>query len=126
LGTSPILAGADIEQVRVWLADSPGANANLHYVLDQAAREVLRLRRAGKRVLLHCATGQSRTPAVAAVHSHLVTGADPKTALKELREVLVGGWQLLAHPELHDAVHELTILAAPGGDPTGPTPQSTG
>jgi protein-tyrosine phosphatase len=46
----------------VWLVDTPGTNANLHYVLDQAAREVLWLRQDGKRVLLHCQAGQSRPP----------------------------------------------------------------
>ncbi|MGW0630292.1 ADP-ribosylglycohydrolase family protein [Streptomyces sp. NPDC002758] len=89
-------------------------------MVDQAAREVLRLRRAGKRVLLHCAAGQSRTPAVAAVYSHLATGLDSKTALSDLRKVLLHGWQLSAHPELHNAVHELTTTAAPGGDPASP------
>ncbi|MEU5591493.1 ADP-ribosylglycohydrolase family protein [Streptomyces sp. NPDC020298] len=112
MGTEPVLPGADAEHVRVWLVDSHGDNANLHYVVDQAAREVLRLRREGKRVLLHCVAGQSRTPAVAAVYSHLATGTDAETALKELREVLVGGWQLSAHPQLHDCVHELTVTAA--------------
>jgi ADP-ribosylglycohydrolase/protein-tyrosine phosphatase len=107
VGTDPILAGADVEHLRVWLVDSQGENANLHYVLDQAARQVLRLRQEGKRVLLHCVAGQSRTPAVAALYSHLATGIDPKTALSDLREVLVHGWQLSAHPELHDAVLDL-------------------
>ncbi|WP_234538360.1 ADP-ribosylglycohydrolase family protein [Streptomyces shenzhenensis] len=107
MGAAPVLPDADAEHVRVWLVDNDGDNANLHYVVDQAAREVLRLRGAGKRVLLHCAAGQSRTPAVAAVYSHLATGADAGTALKELREVLVHGWQLSAHVELLEAVHAL-------------------
>ncbi|MFF8592555.1 ADP-ribosylglycohydrolase family protein [Streptomyces sp. NPDC015220] len=107
MGTDPVLPDADVEHVRVWLVDSDGDNANLHYVLDQAAREVLRLRRAGKRVLLHCAAGQSRTPAVAALYSHLAGGRDAETALSELRAVLPHGWQLPAHAELLDAVHAL-------------------
>jgi ADP-ribosylglycohydrolase/protein-tyrosine phosphatase len=115
-GTDPILPGADVEHVRVWLVDSEKENANLHFVLDQAARQVLRLRQEGKRVLLHCLAGQSRTPAVAAVYSHLATGTDSKTALSDLREVLLHGWQLSAHPEMHDAVHELTT--GPGGGRT--------
>ncbi|WP_431969119.1 ADP-ribosylglycohydrolase family protein [Actinacidiphila sp. bgisy160] len=123
VGTAPLLPGTDTEHVRVWLVDSQGSNANLHYVVDQAARQVLRLRQEGKRVPLHCFAGQSRTPAVAAVYSHLAHGTDPTTALKDLREVLVQGWHLSAHPELHDVVHELTTTAAPQGKPTGPTPQ---
>ncbi|MEU5100085.1 ADP-ribosylglycohydrolase family protein [Streptomyces sp. NPDC020996] len=113
MGTAPVLTAADdAEHVRVWLVDRDGDNANLHYVVDQAAHQVLRLRGAGKRVLLHCAAGQSRTPAVAAVYSHLATGTDAETALKDLREVLVGGWQLSAHVELLDAVHALAGPAA--------------
>ncbi|MGW7258691.1 ADP-ribosylglycohydrolase family protein [Streptomyces sp. NPDC054834] len=123
IGTDPILAGADVEHLRVWLVDSQGENANLHYVLDQAARTVQQLRLAGKRVLLHCVAGQSRTPAVAALYSHLATGTDSKTALSDLREALVHGWQLSAHAEMHDAVHELTNV--PGdGQPTGPGVQT--
>ncbi|MFH9967336.1 ADP-ribosylglycohydrolase family protein [Streptomyces mirabilis] len=117
MGTGPVLPGTDVEHVRVWLVDSQGDNANLHYVVDQAAREVLRLRQDGKRVLLHCYAGQSRTPAIAAVYSHLATGIDPKTALKDLRTALVNGWHLSEHPELHDAVHELATQAAPGRQP---------
>ncbi|MGX1887233.1 hypothetical protein [Streptomyces sp. NPDC055287] len=36
------------------LVDKESANANLHYVLDQTAREIVRLRQEGKRVFLHC------------------------------------------------------------------------
>ncbi|MFI6358226.1 ADP-ribosylglycohydrolase family protein [Streptomyces sp. NPDC050743] len=115
VGTDPILPGSDIEHVRVWLVDSQGHNANLHYVMDQAARQVLRLRHAGKRVLLHCAAGQSRTPAVAALYSHLATGTDAETALNDLRRVLTGGWHLDKHPEMQDAVHALATPAASDG-----------
>ncbi|MEV5784312.1 ADP-ribosylglycohydrolase family protein [Streptomyces sp. NPDC052287] len=120
MGTDPILSGTDVEHVRVWLVDSNGKNANLHYVLDQAARQALRLRQEGKRVLLHCLAGQSRTPAVAALYSHLATGTDSKTALNDLRRVLTSGWHLEAHPQMHDAVHELTAGRAGGGQPVGP------
>lgn len=118
-GTDPILPGADVECVRVWLVDSEGENANLHYVLDQAARQVVRLRQKGKRVLLHCVAGQSRTPAVAAIYSYLATGTDSRTALDDLRRVLHSGWRLWAHPEMLEAVHELTAGSG-GGQPAGP------
>lgn len=114
IGTAPLLPGTDIEHVRVWLVDSDGSNTNLHYAVDQAARQVLRLRQEGKRVLLHCFAGQSRTPAVAAVYSHLSQGIDAETALRDLRRTLTGGWHLHAHPELQDAVRELT--AGPSRD----------
>ncbi|MEU4092195.1 ADP-ribosylglycohydrolase family protein [Streptomyces sp. NPDC026673] len=112
VGTDPLLPGTRVEQVRVWLVDSDGANANLHYVVDQAARQVLRLRQEGKRVLLHCFAGQSRTPAVAAVYSHLAKGTDAESALRDLRRALTGGWHLHAHPELRSAVDDLTTPAA--------------
>ncbi|WUD71682.1 ADP-ribosylglycohydrolase family protein [Streptomyces sp. NBC_00510] len=116
VGSDPLLPGTpDVEQVRVWLVDSEGANANLHHVVDQAARQVLRLRQEGKRVLLHCHAGQSRTPAVAAVYSHLATGTDAQSALRDLRRALTGGWHLHAHPELQSAVHDLTAPAAAAG-----------
>ncbi|MER5480853.1 ADP-ribosylglycohydrolase family protein [Streptomyces sp. NPDC002734] len=108
VGTDPVLPGNDVEHVRVWLVDSQGENANLHYVLDQAARQVLRLREEGKRVLLHCLAGQSRTPAVAALYSCLATGTDSTSALNDLRDALHAGWTLSYHPEMQEAVHELT------------------
>ncbi|MDQ0785716.1 ADP-ribosylglycohydrolase family protein [Streptomyces sp. B3I8] len=111
MGTDPVLPGTDAEHVRVWLVDSDKQNANLHYVVDQAAREVLRLRKEGKRVLLHCVAGQSRTPAVAAVYSHLAHGIGSEAALSGLREVLPHGRQLSAHTELLDAVHALAAGA---------------
>lgn len=135
MGTEPVLPGIEAEHVRVWLVDGDGHNANLHYVVDQAAREVLRLRQAGKRVLLHCVAGQSRTPAVAAVYSHLARGIGAEAALSGLREVLPHGWQLSAHPELLDAVHALTsgstgstgsdgsAGSAAGGQPDGVAPE---
>ncbi|WP_406351231.1 ADP-ribosylglycohydrolase family protein [Streptomyces sp. NBC_01635] len=122
-GTDPILPGTNVEHVRVWLVDSQGENANLHYVLDQAARQVLRLRQEGKRVLLHCLAGQSRTPAVAAIYSHLATGTDSKTALNDLRRVLTNGWHLDAHPQMHDAVHELTTAPATDRKTAGAVPR---
>ncbi|WP_234048906.1 ADP-ribosylglycohydrolase family protein [Streptomyces liliifuscus] len=106
VGQGPIFSSTDIEHVRVWLVDREGENSNLHYALDQAARQVLRLRKEGKRVFLHCVAGRSRTPAVAATYSTLL-GTDPRTALTEVWVTLGKHWTLLAHPQLHDAVYEL-------------------
>lgn len=107
VGSGPILTQTNVEHIRVWLVDKPGANNNLHFVLDQAAREVLRLRRSGKRVLLHCVAGQSRTPAVAAVYSHLAYGIAPLEALREVHRTLRGYWTLPNHPDMLRAVFEL-------------------
>lgn len=76
----PGLAPGD--RVEVWLADREGVNPNLHFVLDEAARAVAALRAEGKRVLLHCAAGQSRTPAVAAHYAAAACGADVVEALR--------------------------------------------
>lgn len=65
-----------------WLIDRDGANPNLHYVLDQAAELLTRLRRDARTVLVHCAAGRSRTPAVAAVYAARI-GVPPHDALAD-------------------------------------------
>ncbi|MCM2430914.1 ADP-ribosylglycohydrolase family protein [Streptomyces sp. RKAG337] len=107
VGSDPVLTPADIEHVRVWLVDKSGANSHLHFTLDQAAREVLRLRREGKRVLLHCVAGRSRTPAVAALYSNLAYDVPPMDALREVKRALGNYWTLPNHPEMLDAVFQL-------------------
>lgn len=65
VGTAQVPAGLLVAEVR--LIDSvPEDNLNADFVIDDAARTVLRLRDAGHRVFLHCVAGQSRTPTVAA------------------------------------------------------------
>ncbi|MCY1136384.1 ADP-ribosylglycohydrolase family protein [Actinoplanes sp. Pm04-4] len=82
-------AGVPAEnQVQVWLVDQPGANANTAYALDQAARMVATLRDEGHRVLLHCAAGQSRTPAAGARYAMLRSGRGGQEALDEMRTLL--------------------------------------
>jgi len=102
----PHLAPEDT--VEVWLHDRPGANRNLHFVLDQAARMVALLRAEGKRVLLHCAACQSRTPAVAARYASVHCGADVVEALREIIATVAGH---LDNPELSRAVAELDGVA---------------
>lgn len=91
------------------------ATAGLPYVLDQAARQVLRLRRAGKPVLLHSAAGPTRASAVAAVYGHLIGGVPD------------GSLPVSGHPELRAAVRLLTSAPAPdapydAGAPATPLP----
>jgi ADP-ribosylglycohydrolase len=76
------------DQVQVWLVDRPGANPNVAFAVDQAARMVATLRAEGHKVLLHCAAGQSRTPAVAARYAMVHAGRDGASALDEMRAVL--------------------------------------
>ncbi|MET8837777.1 ADP-ribosylglycohydrolase family protein [Micromonospora sp. NPDC004540] len=93
-------------RVGAWLVDQPGANAHPHFVVDQAARMLLKLRKEGHVVLLHCAAGQSRTPAVAARYTTLTTGTPARAALAELRGLLdTHGWTL--NPELRQVVEQL-------------------
>ncbi|MEY9212294.1 dual specificity protein phosphatase family protein [Thermobifida halotolerans] len=92
------------DTVEVWLHDRPGANRNLHFVLDEAARAVARLRAEGRRVLLHCAACQSRTPAVAARYASLACGVDVVEALRTIISTVVGH---LNNPELSRAVAAL-------------------
>ncbi|MFD0622214.1 ADP-ribosylglycohydrolase family protein [Streptomyces sanglieri] len=117
VGRDPVFSRTGADHVRVWLVDKEGENPNLHYALDQAARQVLRLRQEGKRVFLHCVAGRSRTPAVAATYSTLL-GTDPHTALTDIWTALNKHWTLLAHQQLHDAVYELA-----GQPPHRPQPQ---
>jgi hypothetical protein len=73
-----------VEHIRVWLIDAgPKSNPNLEFVLDDTARIIQTLRAEGKRVLLHCVEGRSRTPAVAARYA-LLLGRDPVDVLRAM------------------------------------------
>ncbi|WP_299926120.1 ADP-ribosylglycohydrolase family protein [uncultured Nocardioides sp.] len=62
-------------------------NPNVDFVIDDAARTVLRLRDEGKRVFLHCVAAHSRTPTVAARVGVLV-GHDLGAALRAVVDAL--------------------------------------
>jgi len=82
-----------VEHVEFWLIDAGAReNANLEFVIDDAARTVQTLRAEGKTVLLHCVEGRSRTPSVAGRYS-LLLGEEP-------REVLDAMTWSLPDPEL--------------------------
>lgn len=75
---------------QVRLLDSVAVdNPNVDFVIDDAARTVLRLRDAGHRVYLHCVAGQSRTPTVAA-RVAVLDGVPRERALREVTAVLPG------------------------------------
>jgi ADP-ribosyl-[dinitrogen reductase] hydrolase len=101
VGTAQVPSG--VEHHEVWLVDRPevAANPNLDLVLEDTVEAVRTLREEGKRVLLHCAGGRSRAPAIAA-------------AVLADREGMSGGAALAAIsaaiPE-HDR-HNRTLLAA--------------
>lgn len=92
------------DRAMAWLVDTPGANANLHFTLDEAARSIASFRREGKRVLVHCAYGRSRTPAVAARYAALHLGVDTTEALRTTLAA-VGGH--MKNPDMAHAVAEL-------------------
>lgn len=58
----------DLLSIQVWLVDQPDRNANLGWVLAEAADAVAELRAEGRTVFLHCAEGRSRTASVAALY----------------------------------------------------------
>ncbi|GAA3762351.1 hypothetical protein HDA32_005814 [Spinactinospora alkalitolerans] len=80
-------------------------------LIDLAARAVAGLRAEGRRVLLHCAVGRSRTPAVAVRYAAL-TGTDTAAAFRDVLKALKPNRPLLDH-ELERAVYELAGEHAP-------------
>ncbi|MFC3997517.1 dual specificity protein phosphatase family protein [Nocardiopsis sediminis] len=111
------------DRVEVWLHDREQVNPNLHFVLDEAAGAVAALRAEGKRVLLHCAAGQSRTPAVAAHYAAQACGVPVVEALRRIVRA-VGGH--LKTPELAQATAALNGVHLPDPlhdiFPEGPPP----
>jgi ADP-ribosylglycohydrolase len=104
------------DHLQVWLVDHPGGNSYPQFVIDQAARAIARFRAEGKRVLVHCHAGQSRTPAVAARYTVLASGARPGDAFATVCAAL-GGPVSLVNPELRGAVYELSGEPAPPPEP---------
>lgn len=105
LGLEGIPGPVPSNHVQMWLIDRTGQNADVHYVVDQAARAVAALRSEGKRVLLHCAAGRSRTPTVAARYSALL-GHPTAIAIADIVEVLRPHRPCL-NPELEQALYTL-------------------
>ena len=78
------------ESVQVWLVDQPNRNANLDFVLAEAADVIAELRAEGKTVFVHCAEGRSRTSAVAALYGARRRGVAIERAWDDVRETLPG------------------------------------
>ncbi|WP_236700339.1 protein-tyrosine phosphatase family protein [Allosalinactinospora lopnorensis] len=100
------------DHVHIWLIDAPGTNAHVHYALDQAARAVAGLRAEGKRVLLHCAAGRSRTPTAAARYSTLTQAIPPSEALKDVMAAITPN-RPAPSPELESVLYHLSGEPAP-------------
>lgn len=103
VGAEQVPAG--VQHATFRLIDSTAAdNPNLAFVIDDAARAVRALRTEGRRVLLHCAAAQSRTPTVAARYATLI-GVPPEQALSEVVAVLPAADP---NPVLRAGLHDLT------------------
>lgn len=108
---------ASAARLQVWMVDYPGDNAHPHFVVDQAAVAVAELRAQGKKVLLHCSAGRSRTPAVAARYATQALGVPPTPALDALRAAL-GPAGMRINPELRAVLYELAGEEVPPLDRT--------
>lgn len=117
---APGIAAPDHVESRLFDRSDPAENPNLEFVLDDAARAVYALRAEGKRVLLHCVHGRSRTPTVAARYSVLL-GVPLAVALPEVLAALP---QARPNATLVKGLHRLgdttrqlgTGRPEPGGD----------
>jgi hypothetical protein len=91
VGTDEPIFGRTAPEDRIdsRLVDSSDAadNANLHFLLHDAASAVRGLRAEGHTVLLHCVAAQQRTPSVALAYSVLL-GHDPVAAAARIRAEL--------------------------------------
>jgi hypothetical protein len=76
------------DHVEFWVVDKEDANLDLPGQLLDAAWIVKKLRDEGKTVLLHCVHAQTRTPVVAALYGHLLTGSGIDAALERVLCVL--------------------------------------
>ncbi|QTO38159.1 ADP-ribosylglycohydrolase family protein [Tessaracoccus sp. MC1865] len=75
-------------RIEVWLSDRGYEdNPHLEHVLTEAARMVATLRAEGLTVLIHCVSGQSRTPTVASLYAAEALGVPAAEALRALQEI---------------------------------------
>lgn len=91
-------------QIEFRILDTTAAdNPNLEYVIDDAARTVLRLRRDGETVLLHCVAAHSRTPTVAVRYAVLLGHSGDEA----LRQVCAALPNAVPNPDLVAALRRL-------------------
>ncbi|MGH4025730.1 MAG: ADP-ribosylglycohydrolase family protein [Pseudonocardiaceae bacterium] len=100
---APSVEPGDHVEVRLQDRTDPAENPNLEFVIDDAARAVATLRDEGRRVLLHCVHGQSRTPTVAARYA-VLRGMAVTDALADVVAVIPGA---RANITLRRALHRL-------------------
>jgi hypothetical protein len=83
----------EVVESRLQDSEDPADNADLGFILRDAADAVLGLRAEGKTVLLHCVAAQQRTPSVAIAYAALL-GHDPDQARRDVAAALrsARGW----------------------------------
>jgi protein-tyrosine phosphatase len=85
-------------------SEMPDTNANLDFVLSEAAKIVAQLRQEGRTVLLHCVAAFSRTPTVAALYGARLRGVSIDQALADVSASLPYAWP---NPAFRAALHRL-------------------
>ena len=83
----------EVVESRLQDSEDPADNADLAFILRDAADAVRGLRAEGKTVLLHCVAAQQRTPSVAIAYAVLL-GHEPDQARRDIAAVLKStrGW----------------------------------
>lgn len=83
----------EVVESRLQDSEEPADNADLNFILHDAADAVRGLRAEGKTVFLHCVAAQQRTPSVAIAYAVLL-GHDPSQARRDIAAVLhdARGW----------------------------------
>jgi ADP-ribosyl-[dinitrogen reductase] hydrolase len=79
-----------LETVEFWLVNQTGANTDPQFVLEDAADTIAALRAENKIVVVHCAEGRSRVPAVAATYSVRHRGHRVDAAFADILDALPG------------------------------------
>lgn len=105
----------ELEHHEVLLLDraDADANPNLEFVLADTARAVATLRAEGRRVVLHCLAGRSRTPSVAAAY---LARRDGVCGLEAFERVAA----CLPHPDPHNRAFQRALARIGArGSPAG-------
>jgi histidinol-phosphate aminotransferase len=91
----------------------------LNFLLDQTAR--------GRRVLVHCEMGISRSPSIAAAYLHRAQGIDLGEAVRQVqaaRPITEPHPTLMASLSRHFATHDETADLSGNENPLGPSPHA--
>lgn len=87
MGTTDVTAG---QHHVIHMIDDPGRaqNPNLRFLVKDLAQSIVRWRKEGKSVFVHCVGAQSRTPTLAAAYLAEAFGLSGRETLEEVRQLL--------------------------------------